>query len=75
MKVNASCETCHFNHSGECRRYPPINISTESSTDYYLSDGRKIYETEHEPIWRFPEINNNDWCGEYKEEYQNETCY
>ena len=67
-----SCGNCLFNRGNECHRYPPKHIATESKTDYYLDDGHKVYETEHEPTWQFPEVDSHDWCGEWAGESKKE---
>lgn len=61
-----SCKNCAFNYGGECHRYPPKLIATNSTKDYYLDDGHKVIEVDHDPIWAFPQIGDSDWCGEWK---------
>ena len=44
------CEECKYNRFGHCVRYPP-----------QLGEKRIVsYEAQ------FPEIKEDDWCGEYK---------
>ena len=52
--VKESCELCKYKKKSDCRRYPPqlIYVSTDISDGYFVSD--------------FPEITDNEWCGEFK---------
>lgn len=61
------CKNCKFfNRRGEvfeCRRFPP-QVCTETFTD---RDGN-ITSNDFQA---FPDVSLNDWCGEYKNKYEN----
>lgn len=61
------CENCLF-YRGDCRRFPPQLISTDVSSDYYMEDGHKVWETDREPYFAFPDVDKDDWCGEWRSE-------
>ena len=63
-----NCESCYFNFDGECRLNPPVLLAVESSTDYHLEDGHKVWETEHSPAWGFPAVAFDDWCGQWQQD-------
>lgn len=49
------CQNCRFHFDGECRRFPP-QIWSEPQSEYSSS-----YRC------NFPEVGNNQWCGEFEE--------
>lgn len=52
-----SCETCLYFTNAECRRFPPTPFETQGS--YGTMDVCR----------RFPKVNSNDWCGEWRSLY------
>lgn len=51
-----SCATCQYYDSGGCRRYPPISVGYED-----VAQTLSLIDTV------FPQVNINDWCGEYRQ--------
>jgi hypothetical protein len=63
MSASTNCTNCVFYVKGMCRRYPPtpIAIVFERSTEFPDTE----IVTEVEP--RYPEVSEDDLCGEWRE--------
>ena len=62
-KNQVCCENCKFfipsnNKDGACLRYPPQIVPI-----------MEVFDGSGDSAWRseFPEVDNGDWCGEFKE--------
>ena len=60
------CKNCTFRMGSECRRYPPQHTITEVETYHFLEDGHRIEEKAREHLFKFPTIEQSNWCGEWK---------
>lgn len=61
-----NCKTCKFFYSfgkvlGECRAHPP-SFESPHVNDWNTNDKRGYW----------PDVLENEWCGEYKEKVANE---
>ena len=71
-KLQQTCENCRFlddtytDGNARCHRYPP------QATDetHYPEDSLIITPMELH-VWRFPEVDKRDWCGEWRPILQN----
>jgi len=54
--MTRQCKTCVYKDGEFCKRYPPTLIVTPDSC---IDDFDQVY----------PEVVDNDWCGEYKKIY------
>ena len=68
---NENCGNCKYSKPSKkilaCRRYPPKIISDVMGDD----DINSLTEEREMQIWTnhktcFPEINKDDWCGEWR---------
>ena len=59
-KSEKTCNSCYYYRhiKGECHRYPPICVGplnvVQGDVRHYLN-----------PEFVFPEVSENEWCGEY----------
>lgn len=51
------CETCAFQEKGDCHRYPPQVLVLPEKSKGSIGPSAKTV---------FPEVDDRDWCGEYK---------
>ena len=64
-KRKDTCETCRFYYrQGECRRLPPQKVSREEYFPSYDKDTPST--TEIVTVTEWPEVSEDDWCGEFK---------
>lgn len=58
--MDCECRTCEFFCGCYCRRRPPTICTVQAYDDDSHEWAEMISVT------RWPEVNNIDWCGEYK---------
>lgn len=66
-KLQQNCGNCRFlddTDTGEkprCHRYPPQLQDTR-----VMSEDPLLRSLEEVPVWRFPEMDKSNWCGEWQ---------
>lgn len=64
---NEKCINCVFYDDSVCRRFPPKVNCYEYEVFEYGKNERKIGF-----VSEFPEVNKENWCGEFKEKKSDE---
>lgn len=71
--MSETCETCRFFHKrepqfiyGDCHRFPPQGEWTANFTEDGYERRRFKVEVSRFQNARFPNLSQDDWCGEYQ---------
>jgi len=73
------CDNCKFNECGACHRYPPMFIEYLARDDvalnlpvkirdkeYKQTESERIIQSLEDPLnWAHPQVDQDDWCGEW----------
>lgn len=59
------CKNCKFFEEEKCKRFPPTFSFKHGYTDHYGS-GEYIGNF-YKPTIEFPNVSNDEWCGEFKD--------
>lgn len=66
-KLQQNCGNCRFlddtstDEKSRCHRYPPRLQDTR-----VMSEDPLLRSLEEGPVWRFPEMDKSNWCGEWQ---------